>query len=75
VSAFSEFGVPGLIGSAAGFLGAVLKDVLASRMKTDTELRELRTPVYKELWKLTEPRFPTRSTNGSGSSAAPSAPR
>jgi len=60
VSAFSEFGVPGLIGSAAGFLGAVLKDVLASRMKTDTELRELRTPVYKELWKLTEqlPKWP-----------------
>jgi hypothetical protein len=60
MSALSEWGVPAIVGGAAGALGAVLRDLLASRMKTDEKLRDLRTPVYKELWKLTDalPKWP-----------------
>jgi hypothetical protein len=60
MATFADYGIPTVIGTAAGFLGAILKDIFAARMKTDEELRDLRTPPYQELWKLTEalPKWP-----------------
>ena len=43
-----------LIGLVAGFIGALLKEMLSGRSRTDQELRRLRTPFYEKLWKLTE---------------------
>jgi hypothetical protein len=60
MSALSDWGIPAIVGGAAGAIGSLVRDILSSRMKTDEKLRDLRTPVYKELWKLTErlPKWP-----------------
>ncbi len=55
-----DYGIPALVGGLGGVIGALVKDLVAARMKTDEELRDLRTQVYKTLWKLTEvlPKWP-----------------
>lgn len=50
----------GLIGVVTGFLGALLKSWLDSRLKLDEETRKERWEVYKKLWTLTKcvPKWP-----------------
>ena len=45
--------IAGLIGAVTGFLGALLKAWLDSRLKVDAAAREKRWEVYKVLWKET----------------------
>jgi hypothetical protein len=45
--------IVGLIGIVTGFLGALLKAWLDSRLKIDDAAREKRWEVYKALWSLT----------------------
>ena len=45
--------IVGFIGVVTGFLGALLKALLDSRLKIDDAAREKRWEVYKALWKLT----------------------
>ena len=52
--------IVGLIGVVTGFLGALLKSWLDSRLKLDEETRKERWEVYKKLWTLTKcvPKWP-----------------
>lgn len=52
--------IAGLIGVVAGFLGALLKSWLDSRLKLDEDTRKERWEVYKKLWSLTKcvPKWP-----------------
>jgi hypothetical protein len=52
--------IVGLIGVVTGFLGALLKSWLDSRLKLDEATRKERWEVYKKLWTLTKcvPKWP-----------------
>jgi hypothetical protein len=52
--------IAGLIGVVTGFLGALLKSWLDSRLKLDEGTRKERWEVYKKLWNLTKcvPKWP-----------------
>lgn len=52
--------IVGLIGVVTGFLGALLKSWLDSRLKLDEETRKERWDVYKKLWTMSKcvPKWP-----------------
>ena len=52
--------IVGLIGIITGFLGALLKSWLDTRLKLDVDTRKERWEVYKLLWELTKrvPKWP-----------------
>jgi hypothetical protein len=43
----------GVVGAVTGFLAAFLRSALDVRVKVDDQLRRVRTPVYRKLWRET----------------------
>jgi hypothetical protein len=50
MSELATLALSGVVGAVTGFLAALLRSALDVRVKIDQELRDVRTPLYKELW-------------------------